>query len=381
MADLYFDPVKYGINDVRISDGADFRARIYYPSTEGSVFDVQVRPGRYPLVAFAHGQREGGGTDGGGVLGATPGCPADITQDYRRWGAVLHLLARCGFVVVAPALHDVIFSSEAAAARIEAAINWTRTRWQHRSVIHQPPVIYLDPDVSEYQEAAKVPADEQRGLGRFGVTDLGLGIGFDITDALSSPTELGLVGHSWGARACARVAVRGNVRVRALASVAGSWDENEAIQALITARVPTLLVAGTADLQNLSYLKGLWNGLVSPKHQAALQGVGHWDWFGTDGGIQYCDAENRHQCRSRAWSTASEMLVGLMTRYLRHQATAVPAHLLGDRYPASSWWDFTGSVLSKACAVKARWDDPFNIPPYGKTGNETWGLWVDQFNW
>jgi dienelactone hydrolase len=72
--------------------------RIMFPSEAGNVFGAGVRPGTYPLVVFVHGWRN-----------ASDGlCPADETQDYRAWMSVLHLLARCGFVVAAPDVHDVV---------------------------------------------------------------------------------------------------------------------------------------------------------------------------------------------------------------------------------------------------------------------------------
>lgn len=56
MGDLYYEPTMYGIEDVTIGNGGDaFGARVYYPSDDGTVFDVAIRPGTYPLVAFAHG--------------------------------------------------------------------------------------------------------------------------------------------------------------------------------------------------------------------------------------------------------------------------------------------------------------------------------------
>jgi len=135
---LYYDPVYYGINDVLIpEDGGSFGARIYYPSEEMEVRDVPIRDGTYPLIAFAHGDRSG-------EVGL---CPPDRTEDYKKWGAVLHLLARCGFVVVSVAVHDVVNDSQTAARRMETAIAWTRNSWTHRGVLFRPLQVYLDPDV------------------------------------------------------------------------------------------------------------------------------------------------------------------------------------------------------------------------------------------
>lgn len=98
-------------------------------------WDVAILRGTYPLVAFAHG-------DGRAERDL---CPADLTEDYKRWGAVLHLLARCGFVVISPAMDDVIGDSEASAVRIEKAVDWIRSSWPKRSVLQIPPLVYMDP--------------------------------------------------------------------------------------------------------------------------------------------------------------------------------------------------------------------------------------------
>lgn len=339
---LYDDPVFYGIRDVTIpADGAAFAARIYFPSHDGAVFTAPIRPGTYPLVVFAHGDRSG----------ETHLCPPDRTGDHRRWDAVLHLLARCGFVVLSPAVHDVVSSSEAAAARLETAIRWLRTEWEHRVVLRKPDV-FIDPDrhAPLSAEGGRVRAD----VSRFGVSHLGVGTGVNI-DLPGSPTALGLVGHSWGARACARVAFQGDVHVQALAAIAGSWDEQAAIQALVGAERPTLLIAGTADFLNASYPTALWPSLAAPKYQAMLQDLGHWDWFGGQGGIQPCDDDAQRPPCPVGWLTAAELVVGFLVKYLAGRWYQVPS-LVGSSGPRSlllDWYD-----ADTDCAAKIRWDDP-----------------------
>ena len=390
MADLYQDPTLYGIVDVTVpAQGGGFAMRIYYPADQGGVHGVPIRPGTYPLVAFAHGMRQGGGTDHDSLLtGAEPGCPSDVTLDHQRWSAVLHLLARCGFVVLSPALHDVISSSEASAIRLEAAIGWARFQWEHRAVLWGRD-LFLDPDSVELRSMAAHGKEGAKGLADFGVKDLGEGVGIRIPNRpgeviLGTPTNLGLTGHSWGARACARVAGRGQVAVRALASIAGSWDENEAVNAFVGAHRPTLMMAGMQDQGNLSYLPGLWPSLVRPKHQAAFQGAGHWDWFGTDGAIQFCDPSNNGRCHSEVWSTASEMLVGFMTRYL-YNRWQIPPHLLGDRFSVSPWgrppFGLGFDLTEYFCGPRVRWEDPMAQPPWATVGDNQWGFWLDPNPW
>lgn len=368
MTDLYYEPVFYGIRDVTIpADGGDFGARIYFPSYDGAVWTAPIRPGTYPLVVFAHGDRSS----------ETDLCPPDRSEDYTRWDAVLHLLARCGFVVLAPAVHDVINSSEATAVRLETAIDWIRSAWEERVVLRKPDV-FLDPSrhVARTDSGDRVAAD----VSRFGAAHLGLGIGVDIHH-LGSPTALGLVGHSWGARACARVAARGNVYVSALAAIAGTWDENAAIQALRDAQKPTLLLTGTADFLNASYPSALWPSLAAPKHQAMLQGLGHWDWFGGQGGIQPCDDNEERPSCSAGWLTAAELVLGFMTKYVKRRWYHVP-YLIGSpggRFPLLDWYDGGGS-----CALKIRWDDP--VAPLGdghhdQHGETTFGDWNESNPW
>jgi hypothetical protein len=395
MADLYEDPTLYGIEDVTVpSDelgGSSFPMRIYYPSDQGGVHSVAIRPGTYPLVAFAHGDRAGGGTDGDSLLtGPEPGCPSDVTQDYQRWSAVLHLLARCGIVVVSPRLDDIISSSEGSAARLEEAIRWVRFEWANRTVLWGREK-FLDPDVAEVRSMSLQGSPDRPGLRELGVRDIGEGVGIRIPPigpggvVFGTPTNLGVAGHSWGARAAARVAGRGVVSVRAIASISGSWDENEAISAFIGARRPTLMTAGTGEPGNLSYLPSLYPQLVRPKHQAAFQGAGHWDYFGEDGAIQFCDPRNAGRCVSRVWSTASEILTGFFTKYLRNQWWNVPPTLLGDRFHfqpwgggfPDSWFDWTEFT----CGPRVRWEDPLARAPWATVGEDRFGFWSGQEPW
>jgi dienelactone hydrolase len=364
---LYYNPVFYGINDVTIAEhGSSFGARIYYPSEEMEVRDVPVRNGTYPLIAFAHGDRSS----------ESSLCPTDRTEDYKKWGAVLHLLARCGFVVISPAVHDVVHDSEQTAILLETSIAWARSQWSGRQVLHQPAVFYLDPDVLAAQAPEHKLQQPARDSGY--VARLGQGFGFDHQLPHGPPTNLGVVGHSWGARAAARVAARSNVEVKAIASIAGSWDENDAIRAFIDAADPTLMIAGTEDFLNASYLQGLWNSLVIPKHQAMLQGIGHWDWFGHPGSIHACDASAPRPPCPIGWQTASELVLAFMTKYLLNNWWR-PPYLLGSpggRPPFLNWYDNNGP-----CALKVRWNDPMASGAQGQVGDITLGNWTASNSW
>lgn len=379
----YYNPVMYGINDVTIpDDDGSFEARIYYPSEEVEVRDVAILRGTYPLVAFAHGDRRA----------ERDLCPTDLTEDYKRWGAVLHLLARCGFVVISPAMDDVISDSEASAIRIEKAVGWIRSSWPKRSVLHLPPLVYMDPDVmaatheepAEKVPAKKVPAkkgSDRQPSARFDRADLarlGVGVGPDVLAPIGPPTALGVAGHSWGARAAARVAARAQVDVEVIGSVAGSWDETASIRAFIDAQKPTVMMVGSDDFLNASYLAGMWNSLAIPKHQAMIQGLGHWDWFSDFGGIEPCDSDApRPGCRV-GWQTASELLLGFMTKYLYNNWWR-PPYLLGSaggRPPLIHWYSQTGP-----CAIKIRWNDPTYTGTLGSAGDVTLGNWTTSNPW
>jgi hypothetical protein len=60
MANLYYEPVFYGVEDVTVQgDARSFGLRIYYPFENDTVWEVPLRRGEYPLVVLsAQGQTE-----------------------------------------------------------------------------------------------------------------------------------------------------------------------------------------------------------------------------------------------------------------------------------------------------------------------------------
>jgi hypothetical protein len=184
-----------------------------------------------------------------------------------------------------------------------------------------------------------------------------------------------VVGHSWGARAAARVAVRGTVPVTAIASIAGSWDDNASIDALVTAGKPTLMMAGTDDSLNASSLQGLWPKLAIPKHQALLQRIGHWNWFDQPGSINPCDPSKPGPACPAGWQTCSELVLGFMTKYLLNHWWR-PPYLLGSpggRPPLMQWYE-----EGAPCALKVRWEDPMASE---QVGDATVGKWTVANPW
>ena len=347
----------FGIQDDFIPGPGPHGVRIYYPSDDGVIVGAPLPPGHRTLVVFAHGQRTAG-TEGL--------CPPDVTQDYRRWTLVLGALARSGFVVAAPDLHDVIFSPEASAERLVATVQWMRTQWSGRRILHQPQVLN--------------PGTFTASVARTAQTDVR-----DTSDAANSiaripepvylgpPTDFAVVGHSFGARACALVAALGEAN--AFASIAGSFDDNDSIAALIAARIPTCLLCGTADAQRFSYLNGFWPNLSTPKYQAAFQAVEHWGWFGPNGAIRHCD-DTPFSGREAA-HISGELIAGFMTRHLARIAFD-PPHFVNIPLLRPSLEPWTG----RDPAIQARWDTPaVHFDELPSTGDGILGEWTESPPW
>jgi dienelactone hydrolase len=284
-------------------------------------------------------------------------------------------------------MHDVISDSEASAIRMEKAIAWIRSSWPKRSVLHRPPLVYMEPDLVSAPGDESAPTQRKAAdlaqaltsrLDRIDVARLGVGVGPDILAPLGPPTALGVTGHSWGARAAARVAARGHVEVVAFGSVAGTWDESASIRAIIDSGLPTVMMVGSDDFLNASYPAAMWNSLAIPKHQAIIQGLAHWDWFSAFGGIEPCNPDAPRPGCPVGWQTASELLLGFMTKYLYNHWWR-PPYLLGSpggRPPLLHWYSNTGP-----CAIKIRWNDPAYTGSLGSVGEVTLGNWTGGSPW
>ncbi len=355
---FFQSPMYFGIQDHVVPGTTPFGLRIYHPTDDDVIVGAPLPKGPHPLVVFAHGERVG-----------IPLCPPDL-QDYKRWTVVLGALARSGFVVAVPALQDVLNSPATSAQRIAATVNWMRTTWSGHRTLHLPPVVSSTLGLAtRSREDDSIPERAQHRPDAV-VAEARIDIS---TASLGTPTALALVGHSWGARACAHVAANGGVQ--ALAAIAGTWDDTASIDALRAARVPTLQMCGTADAQTFSYLNGLWNSLVTPKYQAAFQGAEHWDWFGRSGAIRHCDGTQP------AWPDtghiAGELLVGFLTRHVAKIAFHPPLFV---RIPLLRPW--LVPWFDNGSAIQVRWDAPGeHFHPLPATGDGVLGLWTDSVPW
>lgn len=380
MPDLYLSPTLYGIEDVAIAGAAgSFPARVYFPTDVDYSQPAVMRPGKYDLVVFAHGAR-GPGTPGEGL------CPEDWSNDYQLWEEPLHLLARCGFVVVAPELSSVNVRLEQSVERIGATVAWMRRNWSQASSLWQEDLLDATMRAGSNDPGATVPNPPEGAELTIAPAEGSTAVrsivwGGKLVDGgrpILNPTATALVGHSWGARACAIAMKRGIVSARAFASIAGTFDDNESPAAVTSAGVPSLLIAGDEDNETLSYLTILWPSIPAPKHQAVMQGLGHWDWFGPYG-IRPCDQEAvRPKCIA-AWMAASELILGLLTKYLRNRP--LPPHLMGptgSRPPLLHWFD-----TRKRCAMVVRWEDPSGggDSTHCVVGHQMFGAWEGSGPW
>lgn len=315
--------------------------RIYYPA--GASAGAPLLEGPFPLVIFAHGQRDPGSE-------GDPSNP-NPSQDYKRWGSVLHLLARTGIVVVSIQMTGALGSDtvEEAARRIKTVERWMYHRWEHSDMLLS------------------------------WVTD------GQTRDHRHRP--LGLIGHSWGIEGCARIA-RERDFVEALAGVAATWSANITLQDIAEAGVPSLFIAGTKDsLANPNSQP--YFSVDPPRHLAAVQAADHWDWFDDDGLTPPPDhGETRCQAGYRI---ARELLAVFLHRYLDHRPESVrrsagvlPPSLLTARQLLWIWVPDTAGRpsldLSSPCALQVDWDvneEKFWEEPVDATGSETLpGLWT-----
>jgi predicted alpha/beta-hydrolase family hydrolase len=218
-------PVFHGIREFDTNDGAPVKLRVFYPTTDGAVFDASflANCGAYPLVILLHGQPPGGG--------------CDFTNMYTRWELLPAALARSGYVVVAPQVAHVNFPSPQSPDLDTArrVLHWMRF-------------------TSEYQ------------------------------NHLMAPTWTGVVGHSYGAILGAFLAPQ--VGASAYVSLSADWERSivegeRPSEHLPALGMPTLLAWGTGE-DAPHALPGVWNDMAAPKHKLVFAEGAHHDYLNPD---------------------------------------------------------------------------------------------------
>lgn len=258
-------PSFYGVRDLTVGGKDGFGLRLYFPSWDGAVWSAPIAEGAFPLVVFLHGERQGAQTL----------CPEDTSDDHKMWWSALHLAARFGIVVACPQLDGVVSADPTSVLpRVTATIDFLRTQWEH-------------------------------------------------CDSLSD--RLGVGGHSWGGNAAISVAASSDFAAAAYAGIAVTRENNFA-RDFSNLDVPLLFVAGTDDflagpLNAVNFARG-----PLPRHQVALQHVGHWGWF-SRAEIWPCVGDPDDACVSGA-QILSEILATFYWHYLAAETDAVVPYLL-----------------------------------------------------
>jgi hypothetical protein len=353
MGSLLRTPVSYGFRDVTFNSEQQRRARIYFPSpvpkkriyfpwpfSRAGIHFAKVDPasadilvGDYSLIVFVHGDRS-----------SSPGmCPGDWSEDFTRWGAVLQLLARCGFVVAVPDVSGTISTgnentaTEQTAAVVTELMHWMYESWEHRDM---------------------------------------------LLTVLGTPSyPMGLAGHSWGALVCARLAGDPHFAPKAVATISGTWTSEGSKRELIDAAIPLLFMNGTSDAPMFAQPSMQpYPEAGLPKHQMALQQGQHWDWFPPGQDIYPCSGTPQDRC-TQGWRAASELCLTFFTKYLYNQWFLA-------RYLLTSPQRDRGDVLDHfqeggSCAMKIRWstNEADDGGGFGPTDEVTLGPWVGGSPW
>ena len=203
-------------------DGPPTRLRVFYPSLDGSIWDAAILAGcgRYPLVAFLHGN-----------------CPG-LADGYKSWFELPAQLARSGYVVVVPHLPGISggtgpFGGTGDAELVRSVITWMRTEWQH-------------------------------------------------ADTLMPEPATGVAGHSWGGLLAAQLAADGDAA--ALATLSAGWSEwpSQPPNPIGNVTVPTLMVWGTGFGDIFSAGDPFWSALHRPRHKLVNAEASHWDYLRPD---------------------------------------------------------------------------------------------------
>lgn len=221
------EPVFSGYQDYGTKDDAPGDLRVFYPTAaplwSGAGAPILTGCGHYPLVAFAHGFCDEGGSH------------------YLRWRRLPGGLARSGYIVVVPRLP---------ATEIGIA------PWEDPH-----------PDLELLKQVLKWMRQ-----------------GWESSPLLYYPKTTGIVGHSYGALLAFRLALE--VPASAYASLSGVWAGWPASPPtpLKSLGIPKLFTWGTSFDEADATLEGeaafLWKGVQPFKHSVRFEGSDHWGYLG-----------------------------------------------------------------------------------------------------
>lgn len=287
--------------------GAPGRARVFFPSLDGSVFSAPILEGcaRYPLVIFCHGS-----------------CPTDAAP-YHQWFELPATLARSGYVVLVPHLPAVQDGSNPSGDNNDLALlaayeEWMRTSWEHRDLLMPAP-------------------------------------------------NTAVVGHSFGALLAGRYAA--DSAARAYASLSGVWsDWSDGPTPISTLGVPKFFTWGKQDSEFDAFTEirdADWAAMPRDKHRAVFPGAGHWDYLRP--GISGCE-ESRGDCPLVGMVTR-DLVATFLGKYLPPENwpdlfRCLPDSLIAPRHPLTFEQEFyAGSHLmglrlladAKDCEVRLAW--------------------------
>jgi hypothetical protein len=217
-------PVFYGFSDLGTAEGLPSRVRVFFPSIDGSPQNAQILDGcgRYPLVAFLHGQ-------------------CNDAEHYRAWDLVPAQLARSGYVIAVPELSSQPPFGDgpnADVAVVEQVLLWMRASWPHRSLLMPRPMTAV--------------------------------VGHSWGALLA-----GVV--------AARLQAAGSVS--AYASISGGWLEwpPSPPRPLPLLNMATMFMWGTGSSDLFSALEGsaasIWNEPRGATHKVVFRDGEHWDYF------------------------------------------------------------------------------------------------------
>lgn len=216
-------PVFYGTSDLGDADGLPGRVRVFFPSLDGSPQNAAmlVGCGRYPLVAFLHGQ-------------------CRDANHYRAWDLVPSQLARSGYVVVVPELSSLppFGGSNRDVDLVEEVLLWMRTSWTHAAALMPRPMT-----------------------------------------AIVGHSWGALAGAVLATR------LQGQASVSAYASLSGGWLEwpSSPPRPLPSLNLAAMFMWGTGTSDLFSQLEGgaarLWDEPRGATHKVVFRDGEHWDYF------------------------------------------------------------------------------------------------------